>query len=130
MTLLKFFFVKRFLQTLASGEKTYYHSLKFYELVFLISVNKNVCGNFFSLFCSFDINKIQKIIKRFAPICLGALLQRACAKFQRKINPALELLVSFIFLNKRPIFHKTISLCLELFSVFFIMALVQSNNRC
>ena len=128
MTLLKFFFVKRFLQTLASGEKTYYHSLKFCELVFLISVNKNVCGNFFSLFCSVDINKIQKNNKKICTHLFRCIV--TCAKFQRKINPALELLVSFIFLNKRPIFHKTISLCLELFSVFFIMALVQSNNRC
>ena len=43
-----------------NSSSVYYHSHKCCELVFLNSANKSVSGNFFSLFSSVNINKIQK----------------------------------------------------------------------
>ena len=119
MTLLKFFFVKRFLQTLASGEKTYYHSLKFYELVFLISVNKNVCGNFFSLFCCVDVNKIQKNNKKICTHLFRCIVTESMCQISEKNKPCIGATSIFHFFKQKAHFpQNNKSLPGTIFSIF------------
>ena len=70
-----------------NSSSVYYHSHKFCELVFLNSANKSVSGNFFSLFSSVNINKIQKNNKKICTHFFRHIVQEeisACAAFHMR----------------------------------------------
>ena len=138
MILLNFFFVKAFHKPCWHFKRKFITILSNFVNLFFLSLS--IDQKFLSFVLFSDINRIQKnndketctqseICKKFVHSCLDTLLKRTSAKFHSKINLAwVGTLSTFHFLNKRHSFHKTLNLCLELYFVFFIMALVQSNK--